>query len=305
VAVGRSAVRGIAAVAAAGLLSCSPAAPDPCALDAPGAAWLAYASRRAGDYDLRISRADGTCDRALTSGPGDDLLPSWSPSGLVAYAAVREAGVGIRLRDVATGADRALDVGALHATSPAFSPDGAQVAFEAHLPGTAATDVYVVSAAGGAPTRLTDHAADDAGPAWAPDGKALYFVSARTGEYDVFSVPVAGGPATQVTTRSGILGKPAVSPDGRALALARVSPATGRTEVATLDLETGATAVVTAEDDSEPAFNAGGGGLAVRSLRFGNPEIVMVEAAGTGSLLRLTHDAAADGTPAIAPAGLR
>jgi TolB protein len=251
-----------------------------------------------------MARADGTCDRALTSGTGDDLFPSWSPSGQIAYTAVRETGVGIRLRDVSTGADRALDVGPLHASSPAFSPDGALVAFEAHLPGTTATDLYVVSAAGGAPTRLTDHAEDDAGPAWAPDGKTLFFVSVRTGWYDVFSVPAAGGTATQLTTRSGILGKPALSPDGKALAFARVSPATGRTEVARLDLETGATTVITAEDDSEPAFDAAGGRLAVRSLRFGNPEIVILGAAGAGSPLRLTHDDAADGAPAFAPAGV-
>jgi TolB protein len=294
----------ITAVTAAGLLSCSPPTRDPCALDAPGADWLAYASRRAGDYDLRISRADGACDRALTSGPGDDLFPTWSPSGQVAYTAVRETGVGIRVRDVATGADRPLDVGPLYASSPAFSPDGSHIAFEAHLPGTAATDVYVVSAAGGTPVQLTDLAADDAGPVWAPDGKSIFFVSLRTGWYDVFSVSAAGGAATQVTTGSGILGKPAVSPDGQALVYARASAGTGLTEVVRLDLEAGTTTVVTADGDSEPAFDAGGGRLAVRSLRFGNPEIVIVDSAGSGSPLRLTYDDAADGAPAFAPAGV-
>ena len=45
-------------------------------------------------------------------------------------------------------------------TEPYFSPDGSKIAFTATVGGN--TDVYVVSAAGGDPTRLTFHPASTA-----------------------------------------------------------------------------------------------------------------------------------------------
>jgi TolB protein len=294
----RAGALGVLIAASAALVGC-PGEPDPCALGTAGADWIAYASSRAGNFDLRLARSDGRCDRSLTFDAADELFPSWSPSGEVAFTALRETGPTLEILDVATAARRTLDVGSLQATAPAFSPDGTSVAFEAHLSGATATDVYVVAAAGGTPLKLTDAPADDGGPAWSPDGLSVYFVSVRSGWYDLYSVPAAGGAATQLTTHSGILGKAAVASDGGSLAFARVSATTGLTEVVRLDLGTLAIEVLTGEADSEPAFDASGRRLAVRSLRYGDPEIVIVDLAG-GAPLRLTTDASADGTPAFA-----
>jgi hypothetical protein len=49
-------------------------------------------------------------------------------------------------------------------------------------------------------------------PSWAPDGKWIYFASARTGRQEVWKVPPDGGPATQVTRNGGACAFP--SADG-------------------------------------------------------------------------------------------
>src|SRR5438309_10002019 len=57
------------------------------------------------------------------------------------------------------GEARRLTSGIGDETLPYFSPDGTQIAFTGEYDGN--LDVYVVSAAGGVPRRLTFHPADD------------------------------------------------------------------------------------------------------------------------------------------------
>ena len=63
--------------------------------------------------------------------------------------------------------------------------------------------IYVISAAGGKPRRLTSHSAN--APSFSRNGKWVYFSSNRTGEYQIWKVPVAGGEAVQVTRNNGIV----------------------------------------------------------------------------------------------------
>jgi TolB protein len=208
---------------------------------------------------------------------------------------------GLWRHDLATGAETPVAVGGLSATSPAFSPDGTLLAFEGRAPGAASADLYVVPAAGGEPLRLTDDPHEDVGPAWAPDGASLYFVSTRTGAYEVFRVAAAGGQATQVTNRPRIVGKPAATPDGAALVYARTVGGGSATEVVRLDLATSQVGVTSSQDDSEPAASPDGSRLAIRSFRHGQAEILLVDPLDGGRPFRLTQDPASDGAVAFAP----
>jgi len=55
---------------------------------------------------------------------------------------------------------------------PKLSPDGSMVAFTAQYEGN--DDVYVMTASGGEPVRLTYHPAPDQALGWSPDGKILF-----------------------------------------------------------------------------------------------------------------------------------
>src|SRR4029453_904670 len=59
--------------------------------------------------------------------------------------------------------------------------------------------VYVVPVAGGAPRAVTAAGSSASDPYWSKDGKALYFLSDRSGSNQVWKLPLDGfGEATQV-----------------------------------------------------------------------------------------------------------
>jgi eukaryotic-like serine/threonine-protein kinase len=76
--------------------------------------------------------------------------------------------------------------------TPAFSPDGRRLAFQRAASETVA-DVWVTSATGTNPVRLTFDNRTVTGPAWTQDSRALIIGSARMGTGRLWRVPVAGG----------------------------------------------------------------------------------------------------------------
>jgi dipeptidyl aminopeptidase/acylaminoacyl peptidase len=68
-------------------------------------------------------------------------------------------------------------------SDPQWSPDGKRIAFVSNRTGRAFdedrnTDVFVIDAAGGALTKISDHAEGDTSPRWSPDGQTIAFLSA-------------------------------------------------------------------------------------------------------------------------------
>jgi Tol biopolymer transport system component len=80
-------------------------------------------------------------------------------------------------------------------------------------------EIYLVSASGGKPKRLTSGAINNDDPNWARDGKWIYFASDRTGQDQVWKMPVTGGDAIQVTRNGGTSGSE--SHDGKLLYYAK------------------------------------------------------------------------------------
>lgn len=92
--------------------------------------------------------------------------------------------------------------------------------------------VFVMPADGGAPQQVTegphDHAGppdDEAGPAWSPDGKSLFFAANRHtgGEFnpidtEIFELTLADRKLRPLTSRRGPDHYPVVSPDGQQIA---------------------------------------------------------------------------------------
>ena len=79
-------------------------------------------------------------------------------------------------------------------------------------------DIYVVSAEGGQPRRLTTDPAEDIVPSWSRDGRWIYFTSNRnadggSGRLQIWKMPADGGEAVQMTRQGGF--EPMESPDGQ------------------------------------------------------------------------------------------
>ena len=107
---------------------------------------------------------------------------------------------------------------------PKFSPDGKWIAFTGEYDGN--PDVYVVSAEGGEPKRLTFHPSNDIVLGWTPDGKDILFrsnrFSAPPGSYTtLFLVSPQGGPAKQLQVPRADL--TSFSPDGSKIAYLETS----------------------------------------------------------------------------------
>ena len=106
---------------------------------------------------------------------------------------------------------------------PVVSPDGTRVVFTLSALDLEAnrrrTDLWIVGVDGTGLRRLTNHPATDTSPVWSADGKAVWFLSSRSGSMQIWKAPVDGGEAVQITSLPLDVGSFVVSPDDRLLAV--------------------------------------------------------------------------------------
>ncbi|MHC4177946.1 MAG: S9 family peptidase [Planctomycetota bacterium] len=107
-------------------------------------------------------------------------------------------------------------------SDPRVSPDGSRVVFTLRTTdleeNRGRTDLWLVRADGSGPRRLTSHAANDHNPRWMPNGKAILFLSGRSGSSQVWRISLDGGEAEQLTDLALDAGNLILSPDGRHMA---------------------------------------------------------------------------------------
>jgi len=116
-------------------------------------------------------------------------------------------------------------VGLRRIAEPAVSPDGRMAAFALRETDLAANrgrwDVWLLDLAkpGAMPQPFQTDPANDSAPAFAPDGKTVYFLSSRGGSAQVWAARVAGGAARKVTDLPVDVGGFSVAPTGDRLAI--------------------------------------------------------------------------------------
>lgn len=107
-------------------------------------------------------------------------------------------------------------------SDPQVSPDRRRIVFVVRTTDLEAnkgrTDLWLVGVDGAGLRRLTAHPDADSDPRWAPDGKAIYFLSTRSGSSQVWKIAADGGEAEQVTKEPLDVSALVVSPAGKHLA---------------------------------------------------------------------------------------
>lgn len=101
-------------------------------------------------------------------------------------------------------------------TDPQVAPDGRSVAFVIRETDMEAnrgrTDIWLLDLTqkNATPRRLTQNDANDSSPRWAPDSRAIYFLSTRSGQSQVWRLPLTGGEASRVTDYPLDVGSPTI-----------------------------------------------------------------------------------------------
>jgi Tol biopolymer transport system component len=186
------------------------------AVYSPDRTRLAFSSSRSGSYDLFVMDADGRNLSRITSDPGNESEPRWTPDGSRILYTLTPAGGLPQIRSVGIGGqgDRAV-IGPPHGNqSPALSPDGRRLAFVSNRDGN--QDIYLTDLPSGEPRRLTRTKERESNPRFLPDGALLYVTEAggrAKGSRVMRLPPGAAEPTSLFATEYPILSLD-VSPDG-------------------------------------------------------------------------------------------
>ena len=134
----------------------------------------------------------------------------WSPDGSRIVSSRGFGGKGITVTTIATG-DTVNLPAPFAASSPVWSPDGRSIAVVAGNPlftfgtgyfGNAGTSgIWIVHLDGTSPTRIAPDSALNISPQWAPDGRAIFWVSDRDGSRDIYRQRISRSGAVEGAPR--------------------------------------------------------------------------------------------------------
>ena len=227
---------------------------------------IAFASFAPLNTDIFIADSLGTNARPLLAHPALDYNASFSADGRwVVFTSERNESADIyRVHPDGTQLERLTDDPAFD-DQAALSPDGRQLAFVSSRTGQA--DIWVLDLATHVLRNVTNDPAGDFRPSWSPDGSHIAFSSDRASTHprrtftrvhstEIFVVAADGSGLRRITTGNAFVGSPAWSTDGRRLlvyeapiedvgTIVAARRLHGTTQIATIDIATGALDVLT------------------------------------------------------------
>ena len=274
----------------------------------PDGSLLSFTSRRGDD--------DNTTWFVRVSGPGGEAFhiegvrgaPIWSADGeWIAYLALaEETETGERDGWIAPDAlSNTLDPERFSGrvvTSTRYKEDGT-ILLRPHFSVSESQDLYLVSAEGGIPRRLTTLPFDKSGVGWSADGRTIYFSgdqdqddeSSEVLTGDIWAVRVTDGSVTALTPNPGSESSPSPSPDGTRLAFVFTAERGAERDLMVVDVGgdgrfTSVPVNLTEGWDLQPGapqWSADGTAILFLASIRGNRHLFRVAAAG-GSVIQVT-----------------
>ncbi len=145
----------------------------------------------------------GAIQRRLTDSWGIDTSPSWSPDGRrIAFVSDRHGSPQVWVMNADGSGQKRLTFQGDYNQTPDWSPRGDRIAFTARDERNV-FDIFTITLADGAVTRLTQNQGNNEEPTWSPDGRYVAFTSTRTGSSQLWIMTADGRVQNRVSTGKG------------------------------------------------------------------------------------------------------
>ncbi len=170
----------------------------------PDGTRLALSSSRNGHSEIYVCDASGGNLRAMTTGRGPDVSPTWNRKTGAQIAFV-SGSTGLpqvyTMEADGTNQQRMTDQG--YAVSPNWSPNGQFLTLawtRKYGPGEpGSSDIYLMDIASKQWVQLTHDGGRNDFPSWAPDGRHIVFQSSRSGKEEIWMILADGTKLHQLT----------------------------------------------------------------------------------------------------------
>lgn len=179
---------------------------------------IAFKGESRPNSEVFVADFDGHNSQSVTKDGSIVAAPEWSVGRMALYyTSYKLNHADVLYHNLSSGERKMFARYGGSNMSPAPSPDGSKVAMILSKDGW--TDLYVQSAGGGTPTRLTKSPQDESAPCWSPDSHWICYAS-KDGEHRVLKkISASGGQGQRINT-GGVPNptEPDWSPDGKWIA---------------------------------------------------------------------------------------
>ncbi len=186
---------------------------------------------------------------------------------------------------------------------PSFSPSGGKIAYTSYMRDN--PDLYVASAGGGRPKRISKRYGMNTGAAWSPDGSQIALTLSKDGNPEIYVINASSGAIIRRLTKNRHIDtSPSWSPDGKQIAF--VSDRQGSPQIFVMGARGGSPKKVSKNGsyNTTPQWSpvVGQKRLVYTTSDGGAFDIVTLNLA-TGTMNRITQNEGNNEEPSFAPNG--
>ncbi len=186
---------------------------------------------------------------------------------------------------------------------PAWSPSGGHIAFTSYM--RLNPDMYIVSAGGGRPRRVSSYYGMNTGASWSPDGTKLAVTLSKDGQPEIYIISaISGKILRRLTNNRAIDSGAAWSPDGSQIAF--VSDREGGPQIFVMGADGSNPRRVSMNGsyNTTPSWNPRKGARQLAyTTRDGNTFDIVTLDLGSGKMTRITQKEGVNEEPSWAPNG--
>lgn len=245
----------------------------------PNGEWIAFTSNRDGNWELYVSRTDGSeLHRVTFNTVAIDTDPSWGPNNTLVFETTRDGNWELYLLDLSTGVEMRLTDDAATDINPFWAPTGDKLVFQSDRSGQ--WQVYELNLTTLETKLLSDGKGADVDPQYSAKGDRIAFRSTRNGSENavIYVMDAAGSAPVAISDAAGDATNHTWSPTDALIAYQ--SNLDDDLDVYVYEFASGTTRQLTdnAIADYAPTWLCGTDELIFTSDVMGNPDIFQTNA---------------------------